>query len=89
MNIQNNRVHFDYNLISLDLIKFISQCLDKNPNTRISVAEMMSHPWMQKVIPYMISVTLTPQKLFSGEVSPKFYLKHNNNSIRQTPFHSI
>lgn len=38
MNIQNTRVTFDYNLVSLDLIKFMTQCLDKNPSTRISIA---------------------------------------------------
>lgn len=51
LNIQNTKACFDYNLISLDLIKFINSCFDKNPNTRISIAEMMNHPWMQNVKP--------------------------------------
>lgn len=50
INIQNTKVCFDYNLISGDLIKFISQCLDKNPNSRMSIAEMFGQNWMLKNI---------------------------------------
>jgi serine/threonine protein kinase len=37
-SIQNDRVNFDGNLVSTEFVKFVSLCLEKNPNNRISVA---------------------------------------------------
>lgn len=46
----NSTITFDSGWLSVDCIKFINQCLDRNPNTRISVKDMMNHPWMKNVI---------------------------------------
>lgn len=51
--ILNNVITFDSGWLSVDCIKFINQCLDKNANTRISIKEMLEHPWMKNVIPLM------------------------------------
>lgn len=47
LNIQNTRITYDYSLVSVELATFINQCLDKNPNTRIGIAEMMSNNWVR------------------------------------------
>lgn len=37
---------YDYSLISIDLGTFINRCLEKNPNFRIGVSEMMGNYWV-------------------------------------------
>lgn len=86
MNIQNMRVIFDYNLISSDLIKFINQCFDKNPNTRISINEMMNHPWMQNVKPIMNNLYIPPFRQPYKYLSPCLGYKNvQTNFVNQTP----
>lgn len=86
MNVQNMRVIYDYNLVSADLIKFISQCLDKNPNTRMSIADMMGGPWMQSVKSVMDNLYMPLPRDYFRYNSPNICYKNNlNPAISHTP----
>jgi serine/threonine protein kinase len=88
LSIQNDQVNFDYNLVSGDFIKFVEQCLDKNPSNRISVAEMSGHPWMQKIGHSVTNTSFTLNRYFAGDICTKINLKHNNSMVNQTPMQS-